>query len=56
MALSPVSPFSWGCLGFLSSSLAEVFTSAPTFCYFQELFFIFMRQHRCRCPASLGFV
>ena len=55
MVLSPVSPFSRGCLAFLSSSLAEVFTSAPTFCYFQELF-IFMRQPRCRCPASLGFV
>lgn len=55
MVLSPVSPFSRGCLGFLSSSLAEVFTSAPTLCYFQELF-IFMRQPRCRCPAFLGFV
>ena len=50
VVLSPVSPLSGGFLGFLSSPLAEVFTSAPMFCDFQELF-IFRRQPRCRCLA-----
>ena len=50
MVLSPVSPLSGSFLGFLSSPLAEVFTSAPVFCDFQELF-IFRRQPHCRGPA-----